>query len=95
MAKGRNPFFPLVEKVRVFLYGDKNRPFEKPRRIIESQALVQVLIVLATLSPVWAMFPVFYLIFGICPSVVVPTCFGLWVVAVIIYVVLGRIKSEE
>jgi hypothetical protein len=70
MAKSRSLFFSFVEKFKSFLYGDKSRPYEKPRRIIQNQALIQVLFVLAALSPMWLAFLSFRLVAAF-PSLII------------------------
>jgi len=51
MAEGRNLFFSIVGKLKSFLFGDANRPYEKHRRIIQNQTLIQILFIIAVLSP--------------------------------------------
>lgn len=71
---------------------------KKPRRIIQNQALIMLLGILAAISPIWLAFPIFYLIFAVCPSIAVPFVVILWVASVIVYIALDlayRIKSEK
>jgi hypothetical protein len=100
MTKNKTPSFSFVEKFKNFLYGDEDRPFGKPRRIIQNQALIQFLFIMATLSPAWCILPIFYLVFGVCPSIIVPFLIVLWAVSAIVYIALDlliyfRIKGEK
>ena len=100
MTKTKTPLFSLRKKVKTFLYGDENNPYEKPRRIIQNQGLIQFLFIMATLSPGWFVFPIFYVIFGICPNIIVPFLIVLWFISACVYLALDilihfRVKSEK
>ncbi|MDH5793056.1 MAG: hypothetical protein OEZ18_00640 [Candidatus Bathyarchaeota archaeon] len=94
MTKNKTSPFSFVEKIKNFLYGDKSRPYEKPRRIIQNQTLIVLLFLLAVGSPVWLGTPIFYLIFGACSSIVVPCLVAVWIVGSVSYIVM-RLHVER
>lgn len=67
---------------------DRSALYEKPRRIIHNQLLIELLIVLAVAVPVPLAGFVFWAVFAVCPFVVVPAILVVWAVGVFGYVVV-------
>jgi len=61
---------------------------KKPRRIIQSQALIVFLMCLVVVGAIPAGSVVFWFIFGLCPVVIIPCAVCLWVFGVLAYVSL-------
>jgi len=64
----------------------RNAPYEKPRRIIQNQTLIQLLCVAVVVSCFHIGGLVFWLVFGICPAIVVPLVIIGWTVASLSYI---------
>ena len=65
---------------------DENRSslYEKPRRIIHNQTVIQLLIILAIAIPIPLGAFIFWLIFCIAPALVIPIILIVWAVGSVI-----------
>jgi hypothetical protein len=70
----------------------------KPKRIIQNQSLIQLVAVLAIMVPLPTVGIVFWLVFAVCPSIVIPIIIAAWIAASVIYAslsVYARIKLKH
>lgn len=62
--------------------------YEKPRRIIQNQLLIQLLIILSIAIPIPLATVIFWLIFGVAPAIVIPSILVVWVAGSVSYAVI-------
>jgi len=95
MAKGRNLLSFFVAKFKSFLYGDKSKPYPKHRRIIHNQTLIQLLFILAVLSPSYLAILVFRLFIAF-PSLVI-LLLPIWAITATFFlaIYLKELKNKE
>lgn len=62
--------------------------YEKPRRIIQNQLLIQLLIILSIVIPIPLATVIFWLIFGVAPAIVIPSILVVWVAGSVSYAVI-------
>jgi len=58
---------------------------KKPKRIVQNQTLIILLMILAVGVPIPAAGFLFYCVFCVAPSYVIPICLGLWAALVVVY----------
>jgi len=71
---------------------------KKPRRIIQNQGLIVFLMCIVVTGAIPFGGVIFWLAFGVCPNIVVPSLFVLWIFSAIIYIgfsVYSKVKGEE
>lgn len=73
---------------------------KKPRRIIQNQILIQLLIILSMAAPIPLTGVIFWLIFGIAPVIVVPSILIAWIIISVSFITIQlhierRNKKEE
>jgi hypothetical protein len=62
--------------------------YEKPRRIIQNQVLIQLLIILSVATPMPLALVMFWLAFGVAPAIVIPSILVVWVAGSVSYAVI-------
>jgi hypothetical protein len=67
---------------------------KKPKRIIQNQTLIILLMILAVGVPIPATGFLFYCVFCVAPSYVIPICLSLWAVCSVSYIVM-RLHVER
>lgn len=66
---------------------NKNALYEKPKRIIQNQVLIQLLIILAVAVPIPLGGVIFKLVFCVIPKIVIPSILVLWIISSVSFTV--------
>jgi len=61
---------------------------KKPRRIIQNQTLIQLLIILSIATPIPLAGVAFWMVFAVCPFIAIPSILASWACATVTYVAL-------
>ena len=62
--------------------------YEERRRIIQNQTLIQLLIILAVVTPIPLGWLVFKLVFCVAPVIMIPSIVVIWAVGSVSYIVM-------
>jgi hypothetical protein len=72
----------------------KTAIYEKPRRIIQNQTLIQLLMILELATPIPLAGVLFGLVFAVAPVIVVPSILAVWAVGSVCYIAM-RLHVER